>query len=122
MKSEFFLDGKKYISSRRASEISKYTSEYIAKLCRRGKLEGTLIGKTWFVEESSLKILGIKGEEKRNDSKDKNNFDNVNTIAIKKIIQTESAKSKEYAHIRIPITKQISTALSTPRETLRGGG
>ncbi|MDP3726532.1 MAG: hypothetical protein Q8R36_05050, partial [bacterium] len=54
MGSEFFTDGKKYISSKRAAEISGYANDYIGQLCRKGKLECHLIGKTWFVSENSL--------------------------------------------------------------------
>lgn len=51
---EIILDGKKYISSRRAGEITRYTNDYIGQLCRAGKVEGKLIGRIRFVEESSL--------------------------------------------------------------------
>ncbi|MBI5004832.1 MAG: DUF5011 domain-containing protein, partial [Candidatus Lloydbacteria bacterium] len=51
---EIILDGKKYISSRRAGEITRYTNDYIGQLCRAGKVDGKLIGRIRFVDEASL--------------------------------------------------------------------
>ena len=54
MKNSFIYDGKKYISSKRASKISDYSSDYIGQLCRSGKLAARMVGHTWFVSEDSL--------------------------------------------------------------------
>ncbi|MBI2046365.1 MAG: hypothetical protein HYT28_03030 [Parcubacteria group bacterium] len=51
---ELILDGRKYISSRRAGEITSYTNDYIGQLCRAGKVQGKLIGRIRFVDEASL--------------------------------------------------------------------
>jgi len=56
MKDSFIFEGKKYISSRRASEISDYASDYIGQLCRAGKLDSRMIGRSWFVTEESLHL------------------------------------------------------------------
>lgn len=54
MKDTFDFEGKKYISSRRASEISDYSSDYIGQLCRAQKLDCRMVGRSWFVTENSL--------------------------------------------------------------------
>ncbi|MEK7192657.1 MAG: hypothetical protein AAB682_00790, partial [Patescibacteria group bacterium] len=54
MNGEVFLQGKRYLSSRLASEIFGYTNDYIGQLIRGGKLEGQKMGRTWFVSEDSL--------------------------------------------------------------------
>jgi len=54
MKDIFILEGKKYISSRRASEISDYDPDYIGQLCRAGKLDCQRVGRAWFITEESL--------------------------------------------------------------------
>jgi len=54
MGDELEFDGKKYISSRQLSESSQYTSDYISRLCREGKIDGKLIGRSWFVNPDSL--------------------------------------------------------------------
>ena len=49
------LKGKKFISAKRAAEISGYASDYIGQLSRMGKIEARMVGRTWFVSEESLK-------------------------------------------------------------------
>lgn len=54
MEQGLFFDGKEYISSKRASEISKYTKDYVGQLCRSGKLVSKLVGRNWYVDLESL--------------------------------------------------------------------
>lgn len=49
-----FFNGKKYISSRRASEISSYSIDYLGQLSRKGILESEMVGRNRYVCESSL--------------------------------------------------------------------
>lgn len=51
---ELLLDGKRYISSKRASEIATYSKDYVGQLCRAGKLDCRLVGRTWYVNERSI--------------------------------------------------------------------
>jgi len=51
---EIYLEGKKYISSKRAAKFTGYTHDYIGQLSRAGKVEGRVVGKTRFVEEDSI--------------------------------------------------------------------
>jgi hypothetical protein len=52
---ELEIDGKKYISSRRAAKEHKYHIDYIGQLIRAGKVVGKKVGRSWYVEASSLK-------------------------------------------------------------------
>jgi hypothetical protein len=54
MNGELFFDGKKYISSKRAAQISGYANDYIGQLCRGEKLESRMIGRSWYVSLDSL--------------------------------------------------------------------
>jgi len=54
MEKELEFNGKTYISSKRAAEITGYTHDYIGQLCRSGKVEGQLVGRTRFVDKDSL--------------------------------------------------------------------
>jgi hypothetical protein len=56
MKDIFIIEGKKYISSRRASEMSEYSSDYIGQLCRANKLDCKMVGRAWFVTEESIHL------------------------------------------------------------------
>ena len=54
MKDSMNIEGKEYISSRRAAEITKYSNDYIGQLCRSGKISARMIGRTWFVAIDSI--------------------------------------------------------------------
>lgn len=54
LKDTLILQDKNYISAKRASVIFGYTSDYVGQLCRLGKLECQMIGRTWFVSEESI--------------------------------------------------------------------
>lgn len=94
MKDIFIIEGKKYISSRRASEMSEYSSDYIGQLCRANKLDCKMVGRTWFVTEESIhlhKALISReevGRNRINNLKGKSG----NYISIKKV-QTQSSAS-----------------------------
>lgn len=52
---ELEIDGKKYLSSKRAAREHKYHIDYIGQLIRAGKVSGKKVGRSWYVEEASLK-------------------------------------------------------------------
>lgn len=61
---ELEIQGKKYISSKRASQLTGYAKDYIGQLARGGKLPGTRVGRAWYVDEEALKALaGIVGDQ-----------------------------------------------------------
>lgn len=51
---ELIIQGKKYISSKRAAEISGYAKDYVGQLIRSGKLHGVRFGRAWYVDEMEL--------------------------------------------------------------------
>lgn len=51
---ELILDGKTYISSKRAAAVTGYAKDYIGQLCREGRVEARLVGRSWYVYEPSL--------------------------------------------------------------------
>lgn len=54
MNNELILEGEKYISSKRASESSGYSQDYIGQLARKGLVEAQRIGGLWYISEGSL--------------------------------------------------------------------
>src|SRR3989344_6201953 len=54
MKDNLILEGKNYISARRAARIINYAQDYIGQLCRSNKLDCKMVGRSWFVTEESL--------------------------------------------------------------------
>lgn len=63
---EISLDGKRYISVKRAANLGEYTTDYVGQLCREEKVEATRVGRNWYVLEESL-ILHKQGQEQKNE-------------------------------------------------------
>lgn len=51
---EIVLDGKKYVSAKRAAKQTGYTKDYIGQLSRAGRLPARMIGRNWYIEESAV--------------------------------------------------------------------
>ncbi|MCE9541112.1 hypothetical protein K8R03_00960, partial [Candidatus Kaiserbacteria bacterium] len=54
MSDEIFFDGVRYVSAADAAADSGFTRDYVARLCRDGKVKGKRVGKNWYVDKSSL--------------------------------------------------------------------
>jgi len=52
---EVILDNKKYIKASTIAKHLGYTSDYVGQLCRSGKVDAQLVGRSWFVAEDSLR-------------------------------------------------------------------
>jgi hypothetical protein len=74
-----YLKGKKYISARRAADLTGYASDYIGQLCRGKKISSSLVGRSWYVLESE--ILDHK---------------NQNVVAHKKTLKTRRLKKNNF--------------------------
>ncbi|HEX7651125.1 MAG TPA: helix-turn-helix domain-containing protein, partial [Candidatus Paceibacterota bacterium] len=48
---------KNLLSTKVASEISGYSSDYLSRLARAGKIEGVQVGRTWLVHRASLEAF-----------------------------------------------------------------
>lgn len=51
------IQGKTYISSKRASELTGYAKDYVGQLARSGKLPGVRVGRAWYVDADTLAQL-----------------------------------------------------------------
>ena len=65
MNQQLVPSDKNLISARDAAVLSGYAKDYITRLCRTGKVVGELVGRTWFVEETSLRDFMLKTETER---------------------------------------------------------
>lgn len=52
---ELIFDNERYVSSKRAAEITGYAKDYVGQLCREGRVTAKLVGRNWYVLESSLR-------------------------------------------------------------------
>ncbi len=62
MSSELSFDGKQYISSKRAAELTGYAQDYIGQLGRKGLIDARRVGGLWYVFLESLNAHQIKAE------------------------------------------------------------
>lgn len=58
---ELEIEGRRYISTRRAAKEHKYTSDYVGQLIRGNKIIGKKVGRSWYVDEDSLNAY-LSGE------------------------------------------------------------
>lgn len=52
---ELTIGDKIYVSSKRAAEITGYAKDYVGQLCREGHVEAKMVGRSWYVLESSIR-------------------------------------------------------------------
>lgn len=48
---DIIINGKRYISSKRAAEVMGYTQDYVGQLCRAGKMRAERISGVWYISE-----------------------------------------------------------------------
>lgn len=62
---EITIRDKVYISTKRAAAITGYAKDYVGQLCREGRVEATLVGRSWYVLESAIREhrFGKKDDE-----------------------------------------------------------
>ncbi|MEK7213798.1 MAG: hypothetical protein AAB637_01630 [Patescibacteria group bacterium] len=75
MKDTLILQDKSYISARRVQELFGYTSDYVGQLCRAGKLDCQIVGRSWFVTEKSIiNHKSSMNESLKNKSREKRRY------------------------------------------------
>lgn len=57
--------GSDTISSTQAGRDFGITNDYVTLLCRRGKIEGFLVGRLWFVQKKSLEAYLLQAKTER---------------------------------------------------------
>lgn len=49
------VKGETYIKGSKIAKELGYTADYVGQLCRNGQIEGTLVGRSWYVSEKSIR-------------------------------------------------------------------
>ncbi|MFA6554520.1 MAG: hypothetical protein WCS89_03350 [Candidatus Paceibacterota bacterium] len=117
MKDSFIIEGKKYISSRRASEISDYASDYIGQLCRAGKLDCKMVGRAWFITEESLslhKTNVLQDEVVRNRIENLRGKKNRNLVVSSEAIKTSASTQTQTSTNVVTVTNSSIVVSSNP--------
>ncbi len=63
MSDEISVEGKKYVSSKRASELSAYSQDYIGQLARSGHIDAKRVAGLWYIDMLSLENYKTNPEE-----------------------------------------------------------
>lgn len=93
---EILIEEKKYVSSKRAAEMTGYAKDYVGQLCREGRVQARLIGRGWYVLESAIQD---------------HRFGNV-AIEPEKAVKWESPHYKASSEELLPSTNRIKDTKS----------
>jgi len=52
---ELLIDGQVFVPTKRAAAITGYAKDYIGQMCREGRIQAKLVGRSWYVLETSLR-------------------------------------------------------------------
>ncbi|KND50735.1 MAG: hypothetical protein ABA06_04595 [Parcubacteria bacterium C7867-001] len=114
---ELTLDGKIYISSKRAAKITGYAKDYVGQLCREGRIEARLVGRSWYVLEDSIKEHRFGGEEADiNEENESNSFESTPILEEDEVmIPTATYTSEEATLIPELEEKKEEETLEEPQ-------
>src|SRR3989344_6161189 len=104
MSDAIFFDGKKYISANEASLSAGFTRDYIARLCRDGKVRGRRIGKNWYVEGGSLQSF-LVGQEYAKSLRSE-------SLSHERRLEYRGLESPDSSAVQIPSPETFSRSLS----------
>jgi hypothetical protein len=68
MSDELHLNGKTYVSSKRAAELSGYARDYIGQLSRGGHIQAERVGGLWYVDMESLQSYESSTDASKHDA------------------------------------------------------
>ena len=90
---ELDISGKRYISSKRAAKENRYHVDYIGQLIRGGKILGTKVGRTWYVEAESLATY--LGEESLSAVSTPVKINNYKPVVVKEAVAEKTMSSAQ---------------------------
>lgn len=109
---ELEISGKRYISSRRAAKEYRYHPDYIGQLVRSKKVLGEKVGRTWYVESTSLATY-LAGEKSS-----PINTERAALVVEERKVKTEKPTEESADEIKIyhiPIHTPPATENSKPK-------
>ena len=115
MSESLIIEGKQYISARRAAEIAAYSKDYVGQLCRSGKLVCRMVGRFWYVDENSLRKHQAESFKANQTSFGANGFVVKTSVASNSLNPSISASSSI-----IPVSQSISVGPSIPADSVFG--
>lgn len=100
---EVVFDGVHYIKAKELARELGYTADYLGQLCRSGKVDARLVGRSWFVSRASvLAHQEQRYEQQRFAAKSHSNTDISNEIRISRVdvqpVLSKHTRKNFYAH------------------------
>jgi len=81
--------GETFIKGSKIAEELGYTADYVGQLCRSGQVEGTLVGRSWYVSEKSIRAHK-KNRYRSNQTK--------STDAVRKMVEIRTQPKPFYSN------------------------
>lgn len=101
------IEGKNYISSKRAAEVMGYTQDYVGQLARSRKISARRIGGVWYVSEEEFS--GLSKEKNTKDVKKIDSVKNLSSIKVDGITNKNNIKTSLVTPIDNPNDKNKIT-------------
>ncbi len=115
---ELTIEGKLYISSKRAAKVSGYAKDYIGQLCREGRVDSKLVGRSWYVYEPSIREHRFNDERSKAKKKGLNEdavespiLESADETPLEKVWESPSYTSEPFEPI--PAIEEPTTAAET---------
>jgi hypothetical protein len=80
------IDGTEYVKASQLARQFAYTADYIGQLCRGGKVDAKLVGRTWYVSQASLETHKT-GRYVKGSSNDKANESGFKQVVSRKEVE-----------------------------------
>jgi len=90
------------IPTKAASELSGYNADYLARLCRENKIQGTQVGRSWLINRASLEAFVKAQEEKKRERAE----------------ELRAARGKEYRKAQKPILRAVRSTATATKEAV----
>jgi hypothetical protein len=113
MNSDLYFDGKKFISASRGAKLTGYVTDYIGQLCRDGKLDCRMVGRSWYV---SLDSLISHKNANGNGTKSRSQKHNKKAVLISaESFEKETLKIEQGEEFVVaPVESTVSDVVSVP--------
>lgn len=103
------IDGKEYVSARRAAKEHGYVADYIGQLIRGGKLAGKKVGRAWYVSKESLEFY-VKAEDSASNAEGTDGERHASTPAV---VKDENSQETVSVLVDTPTGKTADSAIAS---------
>ena len=90
------FDGQVYVSTKRAAEITGYAKDYVGQLCREGRVTARLVGRSWYVSESSIKEHRFGAEAVAEETEVQEPIEEPKEEVAEQIVEEKEIKTAQY--------------------------